>query len=117
MQQIVRLGVVSVFAAAISACAPPIITVTPVGAERTYPPTADSVAIPIYSVAKPDCPFDEIAVVSAEGTTSDEALAALRKNVRAVGGQAILGYTQLDRGSTSVRTGTAVRFQSPGCAK
>lgn len=117
MQRIAYVAVLGALVVVMGACISPNVTVTPVGAERTYPPTADSVVVPIYSVAMPECPFDEIAVISAEGHSSDETLAALRKQARAVGGQAILGYSQVDRGSGSVRAGTAIHFRSSDCTK
>ena len=73
---------------------------------------------------------DEIAAITAEGTTvrsvDAEVLAALKAKARAVGGHAIIGYTQGSRaastasGETSdvhVRSGTAIRFRSEDCMK
>ena len=118
-----RIGVLTL--ATTIACMPsPDITVTPLGAERSYPATPDSVAIPLYTVTKPECPYEELAALTAEGGRSDEALlAALRQRARAVGGQAIIGYTQGVRASNigshdvSVRTGTAIRFRSSDCTR
>jgi hypothetical protein len=110
------------------ACAPRV-TVTPLGAERTYPATPDSVAISLYATTTPECPYDEVAAVTAEGrglmSSEPEVLAALKAKARAVGGHAIIGYTQSKRatgaGSESydipVRSGTAIRFRSTDCTK
>ena len=109
----------------------PQVTLTLLGAERTYPPTPDSVALPLYATVRPECPYEEIATITAEGTTSrsveTEVLAALRERARSVGAHAIIGYTQTNRqasrvgGSESsdihVRGGTAIRFRSADCMK
>ena len=104
-------------------CAPTV-TVTPLGAGRTYPATPDTVTIPLYSVQKPECPYDEIAAITAEGNrTGDVVLAALRDKARTIGGQAIVGYSQSTRvggdgkSELTVRSGTAIRFRSAECMK
>jgi hypothetical protein len=112
---------VSLAVGATSACAPTV-TITPLGAERTYPAAPDTATLPLYSVAKPECPYDEIALITAEGQKSaDDILAALRAKARAVGGQAIIGYAESTRAaagvSWSVRTGTAIHFRSTDCTK
>jgi hypothetical protein len=107
-------------AGAMSACSlPPAITTTPLATERTYPPTPSTAAIPLYAVAKPECPFDEIALITAEAQGSGDAvLASLRDKAREIGGQAIIGYTQSERrGSDQTRSGTAIRFRSADCTK
>jgi hypothetical protein len=126
-----RLGVAAlvVVAAFVAACAPRV-TLTPLGAERVYPPTPDSVAIPLYASTTPACPYEEIAALTVEGAgalSSDaDVLEALRAKARAVGAQAIIGYAQANRASTGqepllppgkvrVRNGTAIRFRSPTC--
>jgi hypothetical protein len=99
-----------------SACAPSV-TVTPLGAERTYPATSDTARIPLYSVARPECPYDEIALIRAEGASKPSAaviLGALRSKARALGAHAIIGYTQR---TYEWATGTAIRFRSPDCMK
>jgi hypothetical protein len=103
------------------------VTVTPLGSERTYPATTDSTAIPLYTISRPECTYDEIAALTAEGqveSSSDaEVLSALRTKARAIGAHAIVGYTQGVRqgteleGQIRVRNGTAVRFRSPDCMK
>jgi len=126
-----RLGVaaLAVLVAVVAACAPRV-TLTPLGAERVYPPTPDSVAIPLYASTKPACPYDEIAALTVEGAgalSSDaDVLDALRAKARAVGAQAIIGYSQGNRssadhdptmppGKVRVRNGTAIRFRSSTC--
>ena len=111
--------IAALVAGAASACAPQAtIAITPLGAERTYPPTPDSATIPLYAVAKPECPYDEIALITAQGVDSGDAiLAILRSKARAVGAQAILGYMQSERGATSMRSGSAIHFRSTDCMK
>ena len=104
-----------------SACAPQV-TVTPLGDQRTYSPTPDSVAIPLYATTKPDCPYDEIAAITAEGADESAVLSALIARARAVGAHAIFGYTQSTRMMSKntdgyVRGGTAIRYRSTDCMK
>lgn len=112
-----------VLLAVLAGCAPQV-TITALGAERTYSPTPDSVAIPLYTITKPECPYDELVALTAEGGASEAALLpAIRTKARAIGGQAIIAYTQSHRASggesadVSVRTGTAIRFRSADCMK
>jgi hypothetical protein len=121
-----RIALVSLAAA--MAC-PPNVTVTPLGDQRTYPPTPDSVAIPLFATTKPECPYDEIAAITAEGQTvrsvEGEVLSALIAKARAVGAHAIVGYTQSTRAASGVsettdvhvRSGTAIRYRSTECMK
>ena len=123
------VAVVAVAVVAGTACAPRV-TLTPLGAGRVYPPTPDSVAIPLYAWTTPACPFEELAALTVEGAgllTSDAGvLEALRAKARAVGAQAIVGYSQASRsasdhdpsmppGKVRVRNGTAIRFRSSTC--
>ena len=122
-------GVAGVSLAVAIACAPNV-TLTPLGTERTYPATPDSVAIPLYATTKPECPYDEIGAITVEGrvyrSVEAEVLEALKAKARAIGGQAIVGYTQSTRATGTaagestdihVRSGTAIRFRSPDCMK
>lgn len=122
-------GIAVVSLAVVIACAPQV-TLTPLGAERTYPATPDSVAVPLYATTTPECPYDEIGAITSEGrvyrSVEAEVLEALKAKARAIGGQAIVGYTQSTRatgtasGETTdihVRSGTAIRFRSPDCMK
>lgn len=109
-------------------CAPNV-TLTPLGSEQGYPPTPDSVSIPLYATTKPECPYDEIAAITTEGrvyhSDEKEVLQALIAKARAVGAHAIVGYTQStraasagsDTGDIHVRNGTAIRFRNPDCMK
>lgn len=122
-----RLIAVALFAAALG-CGPPNVTLTPLGAERTFPPTADSIAIPLFATTKPECPYDEIAAIMTEGqphNSEAEVLQALIAKARAVGAHAIVGFTQGIRAASGgsetsdihVRSGTAIHFRSPDCMK
>jgi hypothetical protein len=115
------LGLTLIALAFASACAPQV-TVTPLGDQRTYPPTPDSVAIPLHAITKPECPYDEIAAITTEGADEGAVLSALIARARAVGAHAILGYTQSTRMISQntdgyVRGGTAIRYRSPDCMK
>ena len=133
MRVLRSLGVATlvVVGVVVTACAPRV-TMTPLGAERVYPPTPDSVAIPLYASTKPACPYEEIAALTVEGAgalSSDaDVLGVLRAKARAVGAQAIIGYSQGNRSATDhdpsmppgkvrVRNGTAIRFRSSACTE
>jgi hypothetical protein len=115
------LGITLLSLAVAISCAPTVM-LTPLGDQRTYPPTADTVAIPLYATTKPECPYDEIAAITAEGGEEAAVLSALIEKARAVGAHAILGYTQSERMvsqnmDTHVRGGTAIRYRSTDCMK
>ena len=102
----------------VSACSlvAPVVTITPLGAERTYPATPDSVSIPLYTVSKPECPYDEIAVITttSPGARDAKLVAVLRQKARALGADAIIGYTQKIEDTVN---GTAIHFRSAECTK
>jgi hypothetical protein len=115
------LGLTLIALAFASACAPQV-TVTPLGDQRIYPPTADGVPIPLYATTTPECAYDEIAAITAEGDDEAAVLSALIARARAVGAHAILGYTQSTRmvsesSNAYVRGGTAIRYRSTDCMK
>lgn len=123
----IAAALVTVIAVALG-CAPKV-TLTPLGTAQAYPPTPDSVAIPLYASTKPECPYDEIASITTEGrvyhSDEEEVLEALIARARAVGAHAIVGYTQGSRaasagsetGDVHVRNGTAIRFRDSHCVK
>ena len=115
--------------AAVSCHFPPSVTITPLGTGQTYAPTPDSVQIGLFTSA-PECPHVAVASITAEGhvnTISDAELTdTLRARTRAVGGHAVLNFTQGTRnvsetangqvaGDYRIRAGTAIRFKEPGC--
>ncbi|MDQ4080195.1 MAG: hypothetical protein M3125_05495 [Gemmatimonadota bacterium] len=123
------MRIVAVTALAVALGCAPNVTLTPLGTEQAYPPTPESVSIPLYATTKPECPYDEIAAITAEGrvyhSDEKEVLEALIAKARAVGAHAIVGYTQGTRaasagsetGDVHVRNGTAIRFRNPDCMK
>jgi len=107
-------------------CALPTVTVTPLGAGARYGATPDNVPIPLFATLRPECAYDELATITAEGPMEDKVLPALIAEARAMGAHAIVGYTQGTRAGSSssgsssdvhVRNGTAVRFRSADCMK
>jgi hypothetical protein len=123
------IGIAAASLTAVIACTRPrvTVTVTPVGSERTYPATPDNAAIPLYTLTKLECPYDEIAALTAEALldvfSDAKVLSALRAKAREIGAHAIVGYTQSTRrgtdleGEIRVRNGTAIRFRSGECMK
>jgi hypothetical protein len=114
--------------ALLSACAPQV-TVTPLGAERVYPATPDSVQISLYTVTKPECPFEEIAAITAERKYTDRRTPTYsrrsgRKRARSAltrsSGTCRVPVAATASGAGAdipVRSGTAIRFRSADCMK
>ena len=123
------IAVVMAFMTTLVACIRPkvVVTATPVGDERTYAATPDSLTIPLYTTTKLECAYDEIAALTAEGyaglRSNAEVIAALRTKARAIGAHAIIAYSQSTRHGSEleseilVRNGTAIRFRSADCMK
>lgn len=91
-----------------------------------YPARPESAEVQLYSVDLPECPFDEIALVSVlpkyqvAGRPRDQVFRALREKVRELGGDAVVGMTVLqappDNGLVDGVQGTVVRFKDrEGC--
>lgn len=108
----------------LTGCAPQV-TLTPLGDGGTYPATPESAPIPLYATTAPECPYDEIAAITAEGTGEAKVLSALVSTARGIGAHAILGYKQGNRAASAgssttdvhVRGGTAIRFRSVDCTR
>jgi hypothetical protein len=126
-----RIKLAILLVATISCSYPPAITITPLGTGQTYPPTPDSIPVALLT-STPECRYDAIASITAEGhvnSLSDAALTdTLRARARSVGGHAILNFSQGTRnvsepgssqlaGDYRVRTGTAIRFREATCTR
>lgn len=103
------------------ACAPRVRT-TMIG--QPMAPTPDQSEILVFSASLPDCPFEEIALISARmgefekpGLGMDGLLAALKDRARELGGHAVVGLTDHPRTKAEgpSLSGTAVRFTSSDC--
>jgi hypothetical protein len=90
--------------------------------------------IRLYSTLVPECPYEELGLVSGKAkvpwTSGDAVLASVRDRARAMGGDAIVGLGQVRRvtGGTAVGesvsldtttelSGTVVRFTDPECRR
>lgn len=123
-----RSRLASLLFAAVSCYTPPAVTITPLGTGQSYEPTPDSVPIALL-VSTPECRYDAVASITAEGLTSlitDAAITdTLRARARSVGGHAIMNFSQGTRnvapetgptaGDYRIRAGTAIRFKDPSC--
>jgi hypothetical protein len=107
-------AVLVLITAAVSACAPQMRT-TMIGQPRA--PDTAAADILVFSARVPECPFEEIALVSARqgknpGTDMDDLLTALRQRAHELGGHAVLGLTE--RPPTKAEgpslSGTVIRF-------
>jgi hypothetical protein len=89
---------------------------------QPHPPDAGEILV--FSAKLPECPFEEIALISAEGgrsaaggTDMDRLLTALKQRAHELGGHAIVGLT--DRPRTEEEgpslSGTIIRFTSSEC--
>ena len=107
--------VLAAFAVGLASCAPQP-RVTMIG--QPHPP--DAAEILVFSAKLPTCPFEEIALISAESsgwTNMDQTLTALKQRAHQLGGHAIVGLT--DRPGTEEEgpslSGTIIRFTSSEC--
>jgi hypothetical protein len=97
----------------------PTIRITMLG--QPHPPGTAASEILVYSARLPDCPFDEIALVSAAridgGPGMDVLLAALRQQAHSLGGHAIVGLTERPRTEAEGPSlvGTVIRFTVEEC--
>lgn len=103
------------------ACAPRVRT-TMIG--QPTAPNPDQSEILVFSARIPECPFEEIALISARmgefekpGLGMDGLLAALKDRARELGGHAVVGLTDHPRTKAEgpSLSGTAVRFTSSEC--
>jgi hypothetical protein len=102
------------------ACAPQMRT-TMIGQPRAPDPEASEILV--FSAKIPECPFDEIALVSAGkddmqlGTGMDDLLEAMKQRAHELGGHAIVGLTERPRTKAEGPSlaGTVIRFRSSEC--
>ena len=111
----------AVVVAASAACAPSV-GVTPLGG--TFEPRPDLAEVAVYTTQVPECPYREIAIVTAYKAELrpdkglNDVLAALKKRARTLGGDALVGVHLVHSGGESSRagySGTAVRFTEDTC--
>jgi hypothetical protein len=101
---------------------------------RQLTPLSEEIPVELYSAAMPECPFDEVGLVSSNRpnpwTSMDEVLAALVRRARVMGGDAIVGLRETpprggdtvifvassDENTTSrTLSGTVIRFRDASC--
>lgn len=95
-------------------------------------PRPEDHPIQLYGSALPECPYEEVALVSARGkrSASSQLLDAVRDQARKMGGDAVLGLSQDTDISGAVPvgaiivpvkrlviSGTVIRFRDPHCMK
>jgi hypothetical protein len=76
------------------------------------PPQPPSHPIRIFQSTQPECPFEEVGLVSSRQRNKlismDEVLAALREKAREMGGDAVIGLSEANESQGARRTGQAV---------
>ena len=117
----------SAFILAICGCAPALRSTV----FQSLPPQPVDHPIAIFQTKLPDCPYDEVGIVSSRQRNKfismASALAALKTRAREMGGDAILGLGERNEvqgfvGSTGVMdrdpvlSGTVIRFRERDCA-
>lgn len=74
-----------------------------------YPPHPSEHPIRIYRVQAPECPFEEVGIVSSRQRNKfismEEVLSALMERAREMGGDAIVGFGEDDQARGAVVTG------------
>jgi hypothetical protein len=88
------------------------------------PHAPDAAEILVYSAKLPECPFEEIALISARqgelslaGSNMDRLLTALKQRAHQLGGHAIVDLTERPRTKEEgpSLSGTIIRFTSSEC--
>jgi hypothetical protein len=116
-----RRGMTRLFLVALAltlaACAPSVSTRV---YGNHYSARADTAEVQLYSVGLPDCPFEEIALVSVHlkyrvwGSPEGHAFTLIRARARELGGHAVVGLREVqakpNTGLTDGVQGTVVRF-------
>ncbi len=101
----------------------PLVNSTPFG--QTYPPRSAEAEILIYSARTPECPFEEIGLVTAHkrphGTSMEEVLSALKQRTRVMGGDAVARLSEVPPVPETERgpglSGTVIRFSDEDCRR
>lgn len=97
---------------------------------ETFPPHPADHPIGIYSTKTPECPYEEVGLVSARRRyalvmSMSDVLEALKERARAMGGDAVMGVSEgaevsgdgEDVTSTPVLSGTVIRFTEEECTR
>ena len=105
--------------AGLSACGP-VVRTTMLG--PLFPPQAVDAPVQTFSAKVPECPFEELALVTGlrrGGAGSEEVLEAMKERVRLMGGHAMVGLQELHKTEShgSGYTATAIHFTEPECRR
>ena len=103
-----------------AACSP-VVRSTSLG--TTYPPRPPESQLLTFSVRTPECGFEEIGLITVEKENSlnfikvDDPLLALKERARRMGGDAVIGLTQLPStdGFYGGLRATVIRFTEDSC--
>jgi len=99
---------------------------------ESYPPKPDDHQVTVFSSSLPKCPYDEIGMVSARRKSNlvsmQGVLESIRRRVREMGGDAIIGFGETTQMRSAVAThgeivldrdpvlsGTVIHFRDPKC--
>ena len=112
-----RLGVAFLLAVVLVGCGRGVgVNVTRLSA--TYPSLPPETEVPVSSVAVPQCPFEEIRLVTVRGRKKGEGLLEVMKaEARRLGGHALVGLEADPRTEVSSEglTATVIRFPDANC--
>jgi hypothetical protein len=94
------------------------------------PPRASDAEVHLFSTRAPECPYDEIALLTGYydrtgriprySVSDEEALAAMKAKARQMGGDAIAGLTDSDsrdHGPRRAIKGTVIHFRDESCRR
>ena len=86
-----------------------------------YPPRPDDAEVLVWSVATPECPFEELTLITVrEGLDARGlALEGMKQEARQMGGDALIGLRPAFRGEGDEPglSATVVRFSSAECRR
>lgn len=127
MQRIFRAGILLL---GLAGCTPAVASVRSTTLNPWLPPRAPDAEVHLFSTQAPECPYDEIALLTgyydrtgriARYSVSDaEALAAMKVKARQMGGNAIAGLTDSDpsdHGPKRAIKGTVIHFHNESCQR
>ncbi len=104
----------------LSGCGPNV-HVTPLSG--AYPPRQDGTEVTVSSLVTPECPFEEVGLVTVRETldvNGEAVLEAMKQEARRLGGNALLRLRQVPRSPKDGARGlsaTVVRFTEEGCQR
>lgn len=99
-----------------------------------HPPKPDNYPIIIYRTKLPECPYDEIGIISSKRKTKlitmEQVIESIKQKARQMGGDAVIGLSEVNEVKGAdvsnsgvvldrdlVLSGTVIKFKDPECTE